>query len=181
MSEKFITVLGRFSNTGGWGREKERIKILFHLRLFVFKFTFICTSQNYRKCLWCWLYDAFFMCKIIVCVLLVLQLYLTSLIKISYHVIIRNRCFNIPSAIDVNLYVNHFSVEFIIFWRVRRTTEETEYKLRHVCLSSFFCFLTVCWSLHSHGTIVFLLNGFREILGCGFLLKSVDQIHVLLK
>ena len=110
----------------------------------------------------------------------VLQLYLTSLIKISYHVFIRNRCFRIPSAIDVSLYVNHFSVELIIFGRVRRTAKETVYKLRHVCLSSSFRFLSVCLSLYSHRTIP-LLNVFRERLGCGFLLKSIDQLQVLLK
>lgn len=123
---------------------------------------------------------AFFLCKIVVYILFVLQLYLTSLIKISHHVIIRNRCCKIPSAIDVRLYVNHFSVEFIIFGRVRRTAKETEYKLRRVCLYSYFCFLSDCLSLHSHRTIL-LLNVFRGRLGCGFLLKSVDQLQVLLK
>jgi hypothetical protein len=45
----------------------------------------------------------------------VLQLYLTTQIKISYHVIIRNRYFDIPSAKEVSLRMNHFSVQFIIF------------------------------------------------------------------
>lgn len=125
-------------------------------------------------------YGFFFLCKIIVCILCVLQLYLTSMIKISYHVIIRNRCFKIPSAIDGSLYVNHFSVEFIIFGRVRRTAKETEYKLCHVCLSSSFCFLSVYLFLHSHRTIL-LINVFRERLGCGFLQKSVNQLQFLLK
>jgi hypothetical protein len=55
-----------------------------------------------------------FLCKIIVCILFVVQLYLNSPIKISNHVFIRNRCCDIPSAIGISLYVYHFSAEFIV-------------------------------------------------------------------
>ena len=106
-------MLGRFLNTGLWGRGKERIKILFYLRIFGFKSVCIYIYPYIPK-----LKEEFvvltvryaLLYKIIVCILFVLELYLTLLIKISSHVIIRNRCFNNPSAIDFSLYVNHFSV-----------------------------------------------------------------------
>jgi hypothetical protein len=123
-----------------------------------------------------------FLYKIILCILCVLQLYLNSPIKISDHVIIRNRCCNIPSAIDISLHVNHFSAEFIIVWRVRRTVAECRNRVYvSSCLSVFVFLFSVCLSHRSHMTSVFLLNGFGERLCYGFLLKSADQIQVLLK
>lgn len=119
-----------------------------------------------------------FLCKIIVSVLVVLQLYRTSLIKISYHVIIRNRCFNIPSAIDVYFIRESFFCGIYHFLACSLKKPNLSFVMS-VCLR--LSVSSVCLSLRPHGTIVFLLNGFRERLGWGFLLKSVDQIQVLLK
>ena len=109
------------------------------------------------------------LCKIILFILFVLQLYLTSMIKISNHVIIK-RCFNNPFSINFSLYMNHFSLEFIIFFGAFA---------EHLRKANISFVMSVCLSVRPHGTTLLLLVGFRDRLCCGFLLKSVDQIQVL--
>ena len=46
---------------GGEGR-RNGSKSYFIYGCLDFKFTSICTSQSYRKCLWCWLYNTLFFC-----------------------------------------------------------------------------------------------------------------------